>query len=30
MKYFLLWVLCASLLDFVLMGVDKWKARHDR
>ena len=25
-----LWVLCASLLDFVLMGVDKWKARHDR
>ena len=30
MKYFLLWVLCASLLDFALMGVDKWKARHDR
>lgn len=30
MKYFLLWVLCASLLDFALMGVDKRKARHDR
>lgn len=30
MKYFLFWVLCASLLDFALMGVDKWKARHDR
>ena len=30
MKYFLFWVLCASLLDFALMGVDKWKARHNR
>ena len=30
MKYFLLCVLCASLLDFALMGVDKWKARHNR
>ena len=29
MKYFLLWVLCASLLDFALMGVDKWKAKRD-
>ena len=29
MKYFLFWVLCASLLDFALMGVDKWKARRD-
>ena len=30
MKYFLFWVLCASLLDFAFMGVDKWKARHNR
>ena len=30
MKYFLLWVLCASLLDFALMGVDKWKAKRER
>ena len=25
----LIWVLAWTLIAFVLMGVDKWKARHD-
>lgn len=30
LKWIALWVLFWSILDYVLMGVDKWKAKHDR
>ena len=30
MKYFLIYLLAVNLLLFALMGVDKYKARHDR
>nr|WP_297233576.1 DUF1294 domain-containing protein [uncultured Flavonifractor sp.] len=30
MKWLALWVLFWSILDYVLMGIDKWKARRER
>ena len=30
MKWLLIWVLALSMLDFVLMGADKRRARHNR
>nr|WP_209346487.1 DUF1294 domain-containing protein [Flavonifractor sp. AGMB03687] len=30
MKWLALWVLFWSILDYILMGVDKWKAKRDR
>lgn len=30
LKWLALWVLFWSILDYVLMGVDKWKARRER
>ena len=30
LKWLAFWVLFWSILDFILMGVDKWKAKHDR
>ncbi len=29
-KVLLVWVLAWTLIAFALMGIDKWKARHDR
>ena len=30
LKWLALWVLFWSILDYVLMGIDKWKARRER
>ncbi|WP_348633700.1 DUF1294 domain-containing protein [Flavonifractor sp. AGMB03687] len=30
LKWLALWVLFWSILDYILMGVDKWKAKRDR